>query len=413
MYKIAASTRRVTQYIKEEAYAWLYKKIRSNEYSANRSKAGKELLLRIEEQQKVTKKTYDEFIKLFEPSPFAYMMYRSKRRFGDRITTDHLLNYFVEYNGAILPIGFVQEFFEDDYETKAEVDALLNEFGNAAREEIGTMWKRVIHDKRNEIDDLQKKHPAMLKPHPTFVITNVVKLAITVALIVFLVIFMNEVQFIDVMKSFMFDNGFDINAEITATQTLSSYLLTDEVFCAKGDVFTLADYFSTYFVYFAVNWLIFFVVISRIKKAISFLIFIVRLIVNNITIASKKWSIQILEKNGLNSLSDYFAEIVPQMVEAREILDEFCVNIPKIKHTYISVKRYNVAQVIKKLDAQREKYDKKKFTYDPKNIKIYKSIWRKGIAWPIIYTVLLAIMNVPALFRLVILPIADVLMNLM
>ena len=128
MYEINVSTRRVTQFIIEEAYRWLYLKINNNEYQANRCKEGKSLIVKIAEEKTVTAENYVKFINLFDNSPVAYMMYRSKRKSSKLITTDILCNYFVKYNGHILPVGFIKDFFEDDYETQQEVNALLEGF---------------------------------------------------------------------------------------------------------------------------------------------------------------------------------------------------------------------------------------------------------------------------------------------
>lgn len=402
MYKINVSTRRVTQYIIEEGYKWLYKKILAGEYDVNRCKDGKELLLKIEEDHGITKETYEKFLDLFDNSPFEYMLYRSKRKSAKKITTDVLFNYFIEYNGTVLPIGFIKDFFEDDYETKNEVQKLLNDFMEGNKSDLGISWRRTLLDKENALEKLRNSYTSVLKLHPMLIITQVLKMIITGLLTYFLVSFTKSVYLFEIVKTFFTDLGFNINGKIIAPVTMAAYDIGENVFCAQGEAFTIIEYLLHYAVFFAIALILLIVLIFRFKKHITFLVFAVRVIINNIRLFRQKNAIHRFEQKGLDKISTYLAEIAPDLSQNGVIDDISCANIPGEKKLYNSIAKFNVKNVSSKFSKMLTKFEKKKLAYSANNIHQAKANWRSGLIFGFIFTAILAFVFVPQLYDLVV-----------
>ena len=118
MFQIISNTHRVTKYVTEEAYKWLYNEINKNNYAVSKQSSALNLMLKIKTERCITKETYEQFVSLMENSPYIYLI-RKKNKSG-AITTNNVRNYFVMFNDDVLPLGFIMDFFEDEYETKEE-----------------------------------------------------------------------------------------------------------------------------------------------------------------------------------------------------------------------------------------------------------------------------------------------------
>ncbi|MBQ8911631.1 MAG: hypothetical protein IJY89_03585 [Clostridia bacterium] len=401
MHEINVGTRRVTQYIIEESYKWLYKKILDGEYEVNRCKEGKELLLQIEEAHGVTKSTYKKFLDLFDNSPFEYMLYRSKRKSAKKITTDVLFNYFVKYNGHVLPIGFVKDFFEDDYETKAEVQKLLTEFMESNKSALGISWRRTLLDKEQALDSLRESHPSVLKLHPMLIVTQILKMILTGILTFFIVNFFKSVYFFEVAKIFFTDLGFSLSKKIIAPVNMAAFAIGEDIFCAEGEAFTVLQYLLHYSIFFIIAIILFFVLIARYKKHIRFIIFSARVCINNIRIFRQKMAIQNFEKKGLDKISTYLSEIAPSLAQDTAIDDTSCANIPSEKKLYASVAKFNEKALVAKFAKMQVKYENLKLAYNDKSIHQAKANWRSGLISGFIFTALLSVILVPQLFNMI------------
>lgn len=401
MYEINVSTRRVTQYIIEEAYKWLYQKIKDGEYATNRCKPGKALLLQIEENHGLTQENYEEFIELFDNSPYSYMLYRSKHKSSKKITTDHLFNYFVQFNGEILPLGFVKDFFEDDYETEQEINALLQKFASSEKDEISVRWKRTLISKEDAIEGVQMAFPNMFRVHPMLLITEIIRLVVTLAIGIMVWTFLENVHFMDIMGVFMSEHGFDVGAKFQATSTMAAYCFDGRPFCMAGDAFTLGDYFGHYALFFILNIILIIVLISRVRKSISFIIFAVRVVSNKVRLLIQKVLIHNFEKDGVQSIGNYFMEVAPEMANARVIDDTHCAGIPKARNLYNAIEAFNIQKMSERLAMQMPKYFAKNYAYEEKDAKIVKATWRSGIIVSVLFTIVLAFVYIPSLSALV------------
>lgn len=401
MYEIKVSTRRVTQYIIEEAYKWLYQRIISGEYSANRSKDGKSLLLQIEEEQAVTAKTYRRFISLFDNSPFSYMMYRAKRKYSQHITTDLLCNYFVQYNGEVLPLGFVKDFFEDDYETQQEVQALLTEFGKSSKTEIAIAWRRTLLNKENSLDQLQNAFPSMLKPHPVLLLTQAIRLAITVIMTVLLSISLNAIYFWEVMQTFIVKLKFNFSGKIISPTTMDAYAIGENLFREKGELFTMGDYLNHYGLILVVCLIVLFILISRYQKLIQFMVFLGRMIFSNVYLMRRRACIHNFEKTGIEKIGAYYMEIIPGMAKAGVIQDSDCLGVPAEKKMYNTIVSFDEKKLTEKISKWVLKYYSLHLAYESKNLSFAKKQWCKGLVFSILLTIVLIVLMVPSLYSVV------------
>ena len=393
MYEINVSNRRVTQYIIEEAYKWLYQKIAAGEYDANRCKSGKRLLVEIQEQQSVSAENYNQFVELLDNSPYSYMMYRSKHSNSKRITTDQLFNYFVKYNGHILPLGFIKDFFEDDYETQREIEDLLKQYAEGENNSINVQWRKTLITREESLDRLKSVFPNMFRMHPSLVVTQTLRVVMVILRIVIIVSFLLAVDFFEVMGQFTIANGFDLQKDLTAVREMNAFCYRGEVFCELGGTFKMGDYFTAYGAHFVVAILATLLLISKIKLVINFLIFVVRVIINNIRVGISKMNIHIFEKKGLNTISQYFKGMTGDMVRAGVITDEHCAGLPKaLCNTYNAVYRLDIPTLCDKLGVLNAKYYAKQFAYDEKDLPVVKANWRSGLVGYIIITIALAVM---------------------
>ena len=393
MYEINVSNRRVTQYITEEAYKWLYQKIAAEEYQANRCKAGKRLLVEIQEQQMVSAENYAQFVELMDNSPYSYMMYRSRRGSAKHITTDQLFNYFVKYNGHILPLGFIKDFFEDDYETQNEIAELLKQYTVSENNSIKVHWKKTLITREDSADRLKTAFPNMFKMHPTLVITQSLR-TIMVAIRIFIVLaFLEAVDFYTVMSKFMSGNGFDVRKPITASKLMDAFCYYGSVFAEKGETFTLGSYFETYGIYFVVCIIVILTLISKIKLVINFLIYLTRVIIFNVRIGICKTYIHIFEKKGVDTVCEYFNGVTGDMVAQGAITDEYCEGLPKfLCYMYNVVYNLDVPKLGDKLGLLNVRYMYKRLSYEEKDLPAVKAYWRSGLVGYIVFTVILSVM---------------------
>ena len=402
MYQINVSTRRVTQYIIEEAYNWLYEKIVAGEYSVNRSREGKKLVLGIEEERKITEESYKKFISLFDNSPCNYMMYRSKWKNYKKITTDSLFNYFVLYNGHVLPVGFIKDFFEDDYETRKEIKVLLEEFGEGNKNDNRITWGRTLIKRDEEIDHLKNVYKPVLKVHPLLFITKLIYLAVTIGYTVILSTLFKAIELFDFLKVFITRLKFDVEGEIFAQKTIDAFYPNGEFFCEKGGSFTASEYFSAYGFFIALGLVLLLVLISRYKNIISFLIYLIRVWGTGIRLGLQKLFIGLFERKGIDKIVKYFEGIVPDLAESQHIEDEHSKGVPKEKFFYNYINKFNVKKIDSRLSKLKGRSEVSKYTYNNSNEKAVKKLWSKGIVASVVWGVILAFLMVPGLYNMVI-----------
>ena len=134
MYECELNSRRITTYIRQEAYKWLEANI--NKYEVCKDTEAERLFLEIKKTG-VDKEKYDKFVEKVMKDPYIFALYgykEAKKNFS--IITRDVRCLFVSFDGTPLPIGFITQFFEDDYETQEDIDNLITAALSSMREEF-------------------------------------------------------------------------------------------------------------------------------------------------------------------------------------------------------------------------------------------------------------------------------------
>ena len=157
MYSITSRDRRVTNYVKKQAYKWLYTKIVKNEYESHSNEADN-VLLRIRQQKAVTPETYEEFLDYCNNDPYYYMINHDRPKKLNGITTRIIDNYFVEFNDVLLPVGFIKEFFEDDYETMMDIREFYKTYLDGTLDSFFISCQMTRNRRDEEIEAVKQKN---------------------------------------------------------------------------------------------------------------------------------------------------------------------------------------------------------------------------------------------------------------
>ena len=149
MFQFVDDKRRITTFIKSEAHKWLYKNLAK--YKPHGAKA-EDLYMKISKEGFITDATYDELFLQFENNPFSGTIKGISN--SKEITTEDIHMYFVEYNGTRLPIGFIFDFFEDDYgeSDKDKERKLIKDFLGNAKKEVKTDWESTKYNSKRKVE---------------------------------------------------------------------------------------------------------------------------------------------------------------------------------------------------------------------------------------------------------------------
>lgn len=387
--------RKITEYVKEEAYKWLYNAIQAGDYQFTKNKTSKMLLLTITQEEKVTHDTYEEFLSCFENNPINYVTQTKKRR-RKLITTEKLTHYFVECNDFMLPVGFIQTFFEDDYETDADRDAMLETVSTDQLARQNTRWKQTPLDHAIKIDSLHENYPTSIGMHPLFLAKSLIHVIVTVLLICLALSFFNSVQFKEVMEQF-YENNFRAADQIVLDETLTSYILdTDKVLASP---FNIWSYLETYAIALLLNMVVLVIAIVRIVKDIRFCVCGIRVLTFRICIEICKKYCAKIEGTGVDSMNEYFKEQIPVMVQSKTISPEDFVDMPKEVKYFNALENMDMDQ----FSSAVEKYDRKNaFSYKPDQLPKRKRAWISGIVGSVVLLLAVCIIDFLPFFELVV-----------
>ena len=387
--------RKITEYVKEEAYKWLYNAIQAGDYQFTKNKASKMLLLTITQEEKVTQETYEEFLSCFENNPISYVTQTKKHR-RKLITTEKMTHYFVECNGFMLPVGFMQTFFEDDYETDADRDAMLKTVTAYQLERQHTKWKQTPLDHSIKLDSLQENYPTSIGMHPLLLAKNLVHVVVTILLICLAMSFFKSVNFKEVMEQF-YGNNFRVTDEIVLDETLESYILNADK--ALESPFNIGEYLNTYAVALMLNIVVLIIVIVRVFKDIKFCICGIRVLIYRIRIEIYKAYCSKIEGTGVDSMNEYFKEQIPAMVQGKAVNPEDFKDVPRELRYINALENADMD----KFTASIERYDKKNvFSYKLEQLPKRKKSWIVGIVSSAILLLAVCIIDFPPHFELVV-----------
>ncbi len=172
MYTIISRERRITSYVKKQAYIWLYKKVENGEYQGHSNEA-KGLLLKIRKEKMVNQEIYEAFFDLFFNDPYRYMLILDKKKRFNGITTRRIDNFFISFNGVCLPVGFIKSFFEDDYETQEEIRAFYKLYLNETLNDFLINSEMQKNNLEKQIEDVEANYSELLHTKVRHHIVNI------------------------------------------------------------------------------------------------------------------------------------------------------------------------------------------------------------------------------------------------
>lgn len=413
MYKITSNTRRVTQRMVNEGYKWLYRRILDGGYNMNKCLEGEALIISMQEAGGIDQESYERFVELTETRPFFYMLsYKASSR-RRKITTGDILNYFVEFNDYVFPVGFLMDFFEDDYETREEIHTFIKKYIVDEKEKMFIQFKKEMVNKNISHEKLMAGYPNIFKTKPAFFVYGILKLVALGVLLYLFTSFINTIHLPEILKMF-FESDMQFNALITAPlEGVSAYTLGGQAFTFNG-MYTYGQYFTHFLPHILANAvLLLFVLIGRTINAIRWIIAFIYLLVYRIQILVQNLCVKYLEKTGFAEIQEYFDTVIDELCEERQITDATVENIPKARRFYVIIANFDPEKINRRLG---------KATYEGKllrgvglnyitedDYRACRRVWSKGIRTAVFWLLVFICMNVPSLFETIATKIANVL----
>ncbi|MCL2016756.1 MAG: hypothetical protein FWG68_10980 [Defluviitaleaceae bacterium] len=252
MFQFVDDTRRITTFIKTEAYKWLFNNLAKYEPKGTDAE---NLYMQINQNGAVTEDTYQALTKLFENNPFAGTIKGISHK--KSITTNEIHMYFVEYNGTKLPIGFIFDFFEDDYgETDKDKERkLIADFLKDAKRETITKWESTKFNSRQKLEQTAKS----LGNISNFGRKNYIKLgAWIVCWVVLLLSVLHFVNTYNVINTFLVlaENEWDFDQYLDFTLLDSNGAdISEPVILNLEEPYNMSTYLQTIFLPLVVSFL--------------------------------------------------------------------------------------------------------------------------------------------------------------
>ncbi len=314
MFSITSRERKVTNYVKEQAYAWLYDKIAKDQYLQQNSNS--DLLIKIKMARKIDENTYNEFLRNFNNVPYAYMLNYNQSNFKN-IYTRHIDNYFISYNDFPLPAGFIKSFFEDDYETQADVREFYAKYLNETLDDMINGCKLRRNNIDNAIIEVKNQHSQVLQPKLGHHIVNLfIKLVLPI--IAFIV-------------------------------------------CVSGLIGLLVEYKLDISAANALEWLIntFGTALTLVPtiRAIKIIVFYIRWGMLKTDVSSISKMLSEFDSDTLESFKTHFTGINSTLINQRSpFIDDACLDAPAKKKQYHAVIGYDKNKLIAKLEKIEKAY---------------------------------------------------------
>ncbi len=391
MYSLNSNSRRITSFVQAEARKWLFDKIKKDEYDAGSNSDVKRLILQIKKDGCVTPDTYSRFTLSVVFNPFDRIVQGTKSKSQKFITTEKIENFFVKYNGVVLPIGFIKDFFEDDYETQAEVDRYIESVVKGQEEIFAIKCQEKLLEKGNQISNLTDKKPCVFRTRFAFHFTNILKFCLTIATLIVCLYFFTEYGVIQNALMLIRGDGY--------------------MFAEVGDSIvgkfppmslTVDRFFEAFIAHIILNVVVLILLISRIIKMIKTVIYYIRLFAIRAHVASVNRSIEKFESTKLEALREYFKSVIPTLVKTHTITEDICDGAPSVKSQYLAIMEFDFQRIVEKIS---NLYNSKHFQFlsayyvneGKAEMAKKRKIWGKGIVWGIILLVVLCCVNIQAI----------------
>lgn len=408
--------RRITEYVREEARKWLAEQIINNDtnhyYSCNKCKDGRNLILDIQRDRIVTQHWYEIFIELFNNNPFDIITASKKDRMN-KITTDSVLHYFYEYNGYLLPVGFIIDFFEDDFETQDEKDNFIKEVLDDKKLSFLNAIKRPFNKQSDAVDKDApelKEYDGILRPKVPFYITNFLYCCLAIAMTVLFCRFVKELRIFEVIGSLISDYHFNVQAMDASTfwQVFGS---TDAFLLNTTYFKNTADYFSKYSFQIVVAVCFLLILIPKISRTLRILIYRIKSLICNCRIGVVANGCRKFERReAFNIISDYFDSIMPQLVDTERRIDASDFrDIPREVKDYNRIMKINVDSILDKLAGIMSKYKSKKLAYELTTYTECRKSWVTKLVFSIIFFIIFMVLVNSDLYKLVLSKIQELL----
>lgn len=424
MYRIEKISRRITTYVIEEAYQWLYHEIDNDKYTISSDKEARKLILDIKTNQGLTKEYYDKFAAMVGGNPFINLIKpkRSSKKVG-AISSSNLLNYFIQYNDVVLPLGFVIEFFEDDYETEKEKQAIIADFIKfESSVDFEVTCKSELEEKSRKIDKFETKHPSIFKTPASFWFNNGMRVVMTFVLLFFFISFLSATNMATITSKYIFDAKFNddlfIGEEYADT---SAFLISagEEISLERvygtRDI-TYAQYYAVYSFHLIFNIFILIVLLARLGTTINILRAFITIIVYRAKFSSQKKKIIDLEETGIVSIKEFIESNSETLANSGKLPTELQSSAPVAMRGYISVSNFAPGKYEDKINKLYQNKKMNKFFFMdvddiPRMERLYwkKSSWITTIIFLVIPT---AIIDMPTLFLAVVPAIGEMIENI-
>ncbi len=363
MYSLNSNSRRITTYVQEEAHKWLYNKIIKNEYDVGSNRKAQKLIIDIKKEGKVTAESYDRFVSKVIYNPFDVVTRGYKSCSKKYICARAIENFFLKYNGVILPIGFVKDFFEDDYETQAEINKYIESVVKGQEEKFAIKCQEKLLNQTGNIADMKDDKPYVFRTKIMFHITNILKAILTIATLV---------------VCLKFIVGEDVITKIIEYNRDGAH----------------EEFFDTYMFHVIFNFIVLIFLIPRVIKLIKTIIFYIRWLAIRIRVFMVGLSIKQFEANKFGALREYFKSIVPEIATTHVISEEACKNVPAARRQYVAIDEFDFEkvenQIVKLYNSPRLLFLNACYNEEDERVfKQKKKSWRKRI---VASTLLLAIL---------------------
>lgn len=405
--EISGGDRRITKYVMSQVRVWLAEKIAKKEYQPNKSREAKELLTVIRQNKAINEEQYSRFLSLFYNEPFEYIFKRKQMKSGSYITTDKVENYFMDYNGAVIPVGFIKDFFEDDYETQKEIEEYMAKYVKAEINRTRDNCEISTLKNSSQIEDLEEEYPTIFHTSPLFYISRFIRFAVLVFLTVLLVRFVVDTHVVDVLITGPINGETEYTYEIDEKYFIwGTWLHYYSSLHAHDGVpyFNLDGYMEALGISVAINVVLFIYLLVNYIRVIKAIIFHVKIMLIHRHIGKLKKNCNNNERV-MEDMDAYAKE--PDVLAAmckreRCITDEICAQVPgSIKKFY---KRTDNALVLGKIKEQIETLSLKNNTsflhffydaHDEKKRKAAHRQWVGSFIKIIIWAIILFIINWP------------------
>ncbi len=374
MYSLNSNSRRITSFVQEEAYKWLYARIIKNEYDASANRQAQKLILDIKKAGRVTEDTYKKFTALVLYNPFDCIIRKKKNYAKKFIVTETIENFFVKYNNVVLPIGFIKDFFEDDYETQAEIDRYIESIVKGQEELFTIKCQEKILHKTTQVSDLKLANPCVFNTKFSFHFTNVFRIILT---LLTLIVCLHFVVGEDLVR-----NGIDFFKSGAYETFFEDYQL------------------KLYHVQVVLNVLVLLFLIPRVIKAIKTVIFYVIWLTIRLRVFFVSASINKFESSNFEALREYFRTVQPEIIQTHRITEEMGKGAPSAKKQYLAIVDFDcdkITETVRKIFTSKHfSFLNAYYTDDTTDIgmSILKKRWRKKLVFHTLLLLVLCCLNV-------------------